>query len=131
MKLLLIVVLCGQLLEYALLYVFNGPSQNIINFFANNKYTFPDGRVLMAVASYGFLCFLIIRNRKKPWEGTVMLVITICICIGSGCSSIFFRNAYPVDVYAGYIFGGLWLSLNVILLEVVRILNDIDTEYNQ
>ena len=34
----------------------------------------------------------------------------------------------PSDVAAGYVFGGVWLGLNILLLETLRLLKNIDTE---
>jgi membrane-associated phospholipid phosphatase len=39
-----------------------------------------------------------------------------------GISRIYFDVQYPSDVVAGYVFGGVWLSLNIVLLEIFRII---------
>ncbi|MNE76761.1 PAP2 superfamily protein [compost metagenome] len=49
-----------------------------------------------------------------------LLVITLCLLVG--ISRIFFDVQFPSDVIAGYVFGGAWFSLNVILLEILGIL---------
>ncbi|WP_268796013.1 phosphatase PAP2 family protein [Paenibacillus sp. Soil787] len=49
-----------------------------------------------------------------------LLVILLCLLVG--VSRIFFDVQYPSDVIAGYAFGGAWISLNVILLETLRML---------
>ena len=33
----------------------------------------------------------------------------------------------PSDIVAGYVFGGVWLGLNILLLEIIRLLKNIDT----
>ena len=48
--------------------------------------------------------------------------LTILICILAGLSPLFLQTEYPSDVYAGYILGGVWLTLNIILLEVYRVI---------
>ena len=88
----------------------------------NIQYTFLSNQSLMAIVAYGFFAFLIIRNVKKAWTGTVIIIITLFICIFAGLNPIFFQTEYPSDVYAGYIFGGVWFTINIILLEVYRIL---------
>ena len=34
----------------------------------------------------------------------------------------------PSDVAAGYVFGGVWLGLNILLLEILRLLTSIDNQ---
>ncbi|MFU1794417.1 lipid A 1-phosphatase [Paenibacillus azoreducens] len=38
-----------------------------------------------------------------------------------GICRIYFNIQYPSDVVSGYVFGGAWLSLNIIQLEIFRI----------
>lgn len=76
----------------------------------------------MATVAYGFFAFIIIRHGKKAWIKTTLITVTILICIFPGLNPMFFQTEYPSDVYAGYIFGGVWLTLNIILLEIYRIL---------
>jgi hypothetical protein len=75
----------------------------------------------MAVV-YGFAAFIILRHIKRKWIGTISTFIVLVICFLSGLSPLFFQLQYPSDVSAGYVFGSVWLSLNIVLLEVFRIL---------
>lgn len=86
------------------------------------KYTFPSDQALMAVAAYGFTAFMVLRHVSKRWIGTIAIFVAIFICILTGISSLFFKLQYPSDIIAGYTFGGIWLSLNIILMEVFRIM---------
>lgn len=74
-------------------------------------YTFPSEYTLMATAVYGFIAFLLIRHLKNP-VGRVFV----------GISRLYFKVEYPSDITAGYVFGGVWLSLNIVLLEINRLL---------
>ena len=49
--------------------------------------------------------------------------MTIGVCIVTGLMDIFFQVHYPSDTVAGYVFGGVWLSLNIVLMEVYRALS--------
>ncbi|NMM64891.1 phosphatase PAP2 family protein [Clostridium sp. P21] len=112
----------GEVLQTILRLIFRrlGPSGLLL--IEDIKYTFPGKQSLMATVTYGFLCFLILRHIKKDWIRTVSVGITILICFLGGLSPLFYQIQYPSDVYAGYIFGGVWLTLNIVLLEVFRIL---------
>jgi hypothetical protein len=76
----------------------------------------------MALVTYGFTAFIIIRHIKKHWIGTSIILITLAVCLLLGLRPIFNNLQYPSDILAGYVFGGVWLSMNIVLLEVQRIL---------
>ncbi|MCB2292788.1 VTT domain-containing protein [Clostridium algoriphilum] len=119
---LFIVIGGGEILQYVLRHIFRRLGPSSIRLISNNQYTFPSNQSLMAIVAYGFFVYLIVRHVKKAWAKTAVLVITLFICIVAGLNPIFFQIEYPSDVYAGYIFGGVWLTINIILLEVYRIL---------
>jgi membrane protein DedA with SNARE-associated domain/membrane-associated phospholipid phosphatase len=125
-RFLLFTVIGGGILEEVLRLLFHRLGPAGITIVDNAKYTFPGEQPLMAIITYGFAAFIIIRHINKRWIGTVAMLITLVICILSGLSSIFFNRLYPSDVVAGYVFGGAWLSMNIVLLEVFRILPNIE-----
>jgi membrane protein DedA with SNARE-associated domain/membrane-associated phospholipid phosphatase len=89
------------------------------------KYTFPSGEVLMTVVVYGYLAYMILKYIKKTWINAVIVSSYFVICIALGLSMVYFNLQYPSDIVAGYEFGVVWLSLNLVLLEVFRILPSI------
>lgn len=124
-RFLIIVIAGGELLEELLRFVFHRLGPSGLSAVGHMKYTFPSEQALMAVVAYGFAVFMIIRHTEKPWFGTAASLITLILCLFSGLSALFFRLQYPSDVLAGYVFGGVWLSLNIVLLEVFRILPEV------
>jgi membrane protein DedA with SNARE-associated domain len=122
---LFIVIGGGEILQYVLSHIFRRFGPSSVSLIENSLYTFPSNESLMAIVTYGFLAFQIVKHVKKAWTKTVVLIITLFICIVSGLNPIFFQTEYPSDVYAGYIFGGVWLTINIILLEVYHILTKI------
>jgi membrane protein DedA with SNARE-associated domain len=119
---LFIVIGGGEVLQFALRHIFRRLGPSSIKIMESSLYTFPSYEALMAIVTYGFFTFLIIRHIKKAWAKTAIIIITLIICVFAGISPIFFQTEFPSDVYAGYIFGGVWLTINIILLEVYRIL---------
>ncbi|KZL91728.1 VTT domain-containing protein [Clostridium magnum] len=117
-----LVIWGGEVLEVILRLIFRHLGPTGLSLIETIKYTFPSKQSFMTIVAYGFLCFLILRHTKKNWIGTASVVITIIICFLGGLSPLFYQIQYPSDVYAGYVFGGVWLTLNIILLEVYRIL---------
>lgn len=121
-KFVILAILGGEVLQTILRVVFRRLGPEGVALIANIKYTFPSKQSFMAIVTYGFICFLVLRHVKRPWLRTYSAALTIIICFFTGLSPLFFQVQYPSDVYAGYVFGGLWLTLNIILLEVYRIL---------
>jgi hypothetical protein len=112
----------AELLQYTLRNIFKRTGPLSINALQHVQYTFPSNQSLMAITAYGFFAFIIIRRLNKAWINSTLAVLTIFICIFSGLNPILHQSEYPSDIYAGFIFGGVWLMLNIILLEVYRIL---------
>lgn len=118
----LIVIGGGEVLQVALRHIFRRLGPSSIKILGSNQYTFPSNQSLMAIVAYGFFAFLILRHTRITWVKTWVLIVTLSVCIFAGFNPIFFQTEYPSDVYAGYIFGGVWLTINIVLLEVYRII---------
>lgn len=118
---LFITVFGGALLEEGLRLIFHrvGPSGFIS--------TFPSRETLLAVVVYGFASFMVLRHAKNRWIGTLLFIMTLGVCIVTGLTDIFFQVQYPSDTVAGYVFGGVWLSLNIVLMEVYRALSEVNS----
>lgn len=117
---LFITVLGGALWEEGLRILFHrlGPGGGAI-------YTFPSQQALLAIVVYGFTSFIILRHAGNKWLGTISFFLTLVICVVTVLSLIFFQVQYPSDAAAGLVFGGVWLSLNIVLMEVFRVLPQI------
>lgn len=86
------------------------------------EYTFPSAENIVAVVTYGFLTYLVIRYNEKLWINSLIISLYLVMCLLPGLSIIYFNIQYPSDVAAGYEFGFVWLSLSIIMLEVYRVL---------
>jgi membrane protein DedA with SNARE-associated domain len=109
-----VVVVGGEGLEEGLRRLFHliGPS--------GGQLTFPSEQALMVLTVYGFTAYLLIRHHGN-YLIRIMVVLTVSvICLMTGISVIYLGTQYPSDVVAGYVFGGMWISLNVVLLEIFR-----------
>jgi len=125
-RFLLIAVLGAEVLEELLRSIFHRLGPLGLTIAGHAKYTFPSEQSLMVVVTYGFAAFIILRYKKGRLIGTATTFIVLVICFISGLSPLFFQQQYPSDIATGYVFGGVWLSLNIILLEVFRILPKIE-----
>lgn len=124
-RFLLLTILGGEVLEELLRIVFHRIGPLGLTIVENAKYNFPSEQSFMTVVTYGFAAFIILRHTKVRSVSTAIIIIFFIICFLVGINPLFFQHQYPSDVFAGYVFGGVWLSLNIILLEVFRIIPSI------
>ena len=113
-------VVGGEMLEELLRIVFHrlGPVSGV--------YTFPSEQSLTAVTIYGFSAFLLFRytaNRAMRWVIPTALVGLLLLI---GANRIYFKIQFPSDVAAGFVFGGVWLLFNMVILETNRLLKQAD-----
>jgi membrane protein DedA with SNARE-associated domain/membrane-associated phospholipid phosphatase len=115
------VIVGGEALEKGLRLLFHRSGPLVGSQFS---YTFPSEQTLISLTVCGYAGFLLVRHygNIKIRFATTLAVIIFCLLVG--ISRIYFNMQYPSDVVAGYVFGGAWLSLNVILLEIFRILRN-------
>jgi len=126
-RFLILTVLGGEIFNQLLRIIFHRVGPLGLSVSGLSQYTFPSEQSLMAVVVYGFAAFLILRHTKKKIRKITISIVMI-ICFLSALNPLFFHLEYTSDVVAGYVFGGLWLTLNIILLEIFRVLPEI--EYN-
>ncbi|MGL4655656.1 MAG: VTT domain-containing protein [Sarcina sp.] len=118
----LITFLGGFILQKLLIYVFNFLSSyfkifsNIFNINCFN-----------IIIIYGFLFYLIIRSLNSKWTSRFLILFFLFIGLLTGIAQLFFGNTLS-EILAGYSLGGAWLTLNIILLEVNKILPDSKSE---
>ena len=78
-----------------------------------HSYSFPSGHSVAAISLYGFLAFVLWKDKKK-WQailaGTWVLLIAL--------SRVYLGVHYPSDVLGGLALGGIW-SLGIIYSQVV------------
>ncbi|AIQ12591.1 VTT domain-containing protein [Paenibacillus durus] len=119
---LLWVVLGGELLDTGLRMLFHRPGSVAAGVQVFN--TFPSEETLTSLTVCGFSAFLLLRHYSESLIRISVILSVILLCLLVGISRIYFNVQFPSDVAAGYVFGGVWISLNVILLEVLRLLRN-------
>ncbi|MFE5320928.1 bifunctional DedA family/phosphatase PAP2 family protein [Paenibacillus sp. NPDC056579] len=82
--------------------------------------TFPSEQTLITVIFLGLAVYLLVRHVNLAWLRTAAIILVLTVSFFVGISRIYFEIQYPSDVVAGYVFGGVWLSLIVVLLEIFR-----------
>ncbi|NBD24974.1 VTT domain-containing protein [Paenibacillus glycinis] len=118
------VVIGGVLLEDGLRMLFHRAGPAAAGIQLSN--TFPSEATLTTITVCGFSAFLLLRHYSASLIRTFVFLFVILVCLLVGISRVYFNVQFPSDVAAGYVFGGVWITLNAILLEVLRKLQDND-----
>jgi membrane-associated phospholipid phosphatase len=123
------ITICGgEVYEGLMRNIFNTLSPNEPSLLEHFPYSFPSEQSLMAFVIYGFFFFILLRHSKQIRVHTVLIFIWMCILIFIGISRIYFNLQEPSQIVAGYVFGGVWLGLCTLLLEIFRMLMNIETQ---
>lgn len=83
-------------------------------------YSFPSGHAMGSLVFYGFVIYLVIRTRQRPWLQWFTVTVLSILVIAIGTSRIYLGAHFPSDVLAGYIAGAIWLILSLIALEWIQ-----------
>jgi membrane-associated phospholipid phosphatase len=81
-----------------------------------NGLSFPSGHVMSYVALWGLLfSFGIILFKGKHWWRIALLVVSGLFVVLVGPSRIYLGDHWASDVLGGYIFGGTWLCIALLI----------------
>ncbi|MGX9134125.1 VTT domain-containing protein [Rummeliibacillus sp. JY-2-4R] len=118
---LILVVIGGEFFEEGIRRIFHHlhPVANAIS--NQNLYLFPSEQTMTAFIIFGFIGYIFARYIKHRFLDVFVILISIMLVILIGLSRIYFMQQHPSDVVAGYAFGGVWLSLNILVLEIFRL----------
>lgn len=119
-RFLFIAIIGGQLLQEGLALAFHRLGPITSYFIGETEHSFPSEQAYMAVVVFGFAAFLLLRHTHIVWLRPFIMLTVLSICLFTGISEVYFQTQYPSDVAAGYAFGGAWLSLNIVFVEVLR-----------
>jgi membrane protein DedA with SNARE-associated domain/membrane-associated phospholipid phosphatase len=93
--------------------------------YAESSYSFPSAHSAASVAFFGFLIFVLIRERVGPILVSFLVGVTLIFLIG--LSRIYLVEHYLSDVLNGYLVGALWVLLGIWLAEWLHTRRDLNT----
>ncbi len=107
-------VLGNQLTVTLLKHTFARPRPEMA-VYAESSYSFPSGHSAASAAFFGFLTYVLIRERVGPIVVSFLVGVTLVFLIG--LSRIYLVEHYLSDVLNGYLIGALWVLLGIWLAE--------------
>jgi len=84
--------------------------------------TFPNDELILALMIYGFGAFIMSRHLVSHLLKLLILVVVLWLLFLLGLAGIYFNIQPPSGIIAGYIFGAVWLSFVVLILEIWRLI---------
>jgi membrane-associated phospholipid phosphatase len=123
----LVFVVCGgEIYEESLRRIFHTFSP-IKQPLVDELYAFPSERSLMTFVIYGFIVFIFARTVDKVLMRTFVPFIALILVSMIAISRLFLEIELPSHAVAGYVFGGVWIGLNILSLEILRLLRNMDS----
>lgn len=81
-----------------------------------NGLSFPSGHVMSYVAFWGLLFSLtVILFRGNHWWRVALLIVSALFVVLVGPSRIYLGDHWASDVLGGYVFGGIWLCIALLI----------------
>lgn len=121
-------VLGGNLYEEALRSIFHRLVPNEPNLLEHFPSGFPSEQSLMAFVIYGYCFYIMLRHSQSIRLHSFVITSWVIILLFMGVSRIYFNVQAPSQIAAGYVFGGVWLGISTLLMEIIRILITIDSK---
>lgn len=116
----------GGLFIFVLKYFFQRERPTLAPEYDGNGYSFPSGHALGSFILYGFIIYLI--GREKRFFKTRMLAIFLLsiLIISVGLSRVYLQVHYPSDILAGYAVGLIWLICCIFSMEMMKVFRNKD-----
>ncbi|UJZ87797.1 VTT domain-containing protein [Heyndrickxia coagulans] len=118
----LLVTIGGELYQNVLHEVFHRMTETEIPTFSHFVFSFPSDQAMMILIIYGYFTYLVVRHAEMFWVHTFMDVLLLAVLLFAAVSHIYFGLEVPSNIAGGYVFGGVWLGLNILLLEIFRMI---------
>jgi membrane protein DedA with SNARE-associated domain len=85
--------------------------------------SFPSELSFLWFVLYIFFLYIVVRHSQSKMGSVLMIVLELLILALISVSSIYLRSENPSDLVAGYTFGGVWVSLIILMMEISRLIN--------
>lgn len=109
----------GWVLGAFLKLIVRRPRPDVLRLVEVSGYSFPSGHALLSTVFYGFLAYLLwsyFRQSRFRYVTSFGLAILVALI---GISRIYLGAHYPSDVFAGFVVGGCWLAVCILVSRMV------------
>ncbi|MGB3536099.1 MAG: phosphatase PAP2 family protein [Microcoleaceae cyanobacterium] len=89
-------------------------------------FSYPSAHAMNSIVIYGLICYYLM-NQFKPWRWLILTITSILVIL-IGLSRLYFGVHWPTDIIAAYTMGSVWLAIAILILEIVKLLVNNQTE---
>jgi undecaprenyl-diphosphatase len=82
--------------------------------YAEAGYSMPSAHAAAAISLYGFIAWLIWRDCERKWWHGGAMILSCVLILAIGFTRVFLGVHYPSDVIAGYVVGGIFLTIGML-----------------
>ena len=86
----------------------------------NGTFSFPSAHATLAMACYGFIIYLVLKNIRREWLRKIIAYLGPMSITLIAVSRLYLGAHYLSDVIAGLLLGGAWLAIGIYILKIVR-----------
>ncbi len=79
--------------------------------------SFPSGHTGVAVALYGCLAVILLRNVKPRWVAAILAVLALVVPVAVAASRVYRGMHYLTDVLGGALASAIWLTVVLVVLQ--------------
>jgi undecaprenyl-diphosphatase len=117
-----LVLILATLSNIVLKKVINRARPSLEHLVSVNTLSYPSGHSMSAMAFYGFLIYLCLRNNMPRWVRYLLITVLVLLILSIGVSRIYLGVHYPTDVAAGFIGGLIWVAFCAILFSLIDLM---------
>ena len=116
----------GGIFIFVLKYFFQRERPSLAPEYDGSGYSFPSGHALGSFILYGFIIYLIAREKRfLKWRLFTVSLLALLI-ISVGLSRVYLQVHFPSDILAGYAVGSIWLICCIFSMEMMKVYRDKD-----
>jgi membrane-associated phospholipid phosphatase len=113
------ITLAGNQISVNLLKAIFARARPELAYYSETSYSFPSGHSAVSAAFFGFLMYLVIRERLVPAGAAITVGILAILLIGM--SRLVLDVHYVSDVVSGYLIGAVWALFGIWFAERGRL----------
>jgi hypothetical protein len=88
---------------------------------ATRSAAFPDEKATITIIVYGTCLFLMLRHLKNTYIQFIGPILGILILLYIAIANVALYPVLPSDIVGGYVYGAVWMFLNFLLFEMLRL----------
>ncbi|MEH7110086.1 phosphatase PAP2 family protein [Bacillus sp. JJ1764] len=100
--------------------LFERPRPDLEHLVIVKSYSFPSGHAMVGMIIYFLIAYLIIEEMKSITGKIIVGLLAGILLLLIGASRIILHVHYPSDVFGGYAFGFIWVSLWIWLYQFIK-----------